>query len=136
MSRHVKHSSDHRTETLRRRLSHLGQIVTMKIWSSMLTAAHLDELTSGEKKIPSEDQKGPTVIAIANGKAESTEEATVYVHDLDVFVAVMLLEDSLAVLSLGLLCEGMGHPMNEKGESLHLCSKMERLQEASLRIMR
>ena len=30
----------------------------------------------------------------ANGHAESTEEATVYVNDLDVFVTIMLLEES------------------------------------------
>ena len=39
----------------------------------------------------------------ASGKAESTEEATVYADDLNVFVTMMLAEDSLAVLSLGLL---------------------------------
>ena len=38
----------------------------------------------------------------ANGKAESTEEATVCVNDLDVSVKMVLLQDSPAVLSLGL----------------------------------
>ena len=36
----------------------------------------------------------------ANGKVESTEEATVYVNDLDVFVTMMPLEDSFALPSL------------------------------------
>ena len=53
--------------------------------------------------------KEPTVIKTASGMAESTEEATGYVDDLDVFVTMMLLEDSAAVLSLGLLCEEMGY---------------------------
>ena len=39
--RHVKTSSDHRTEMMKRRLTHLGQIVTMKIGSSLWSAAHL-----------------------------------------------------------------------------------------------
>ena len=34
--------------------------------------------------------KGPTVISTASGKTESTEEATVYVTDLDVFVTMNL----------------------------------------------
>ena len=38
----------------------------------------------------------------ANGMAGSTEEATVYVNDVDVFVTMMLSEDSTAVPSLGL----------------------------------
>ena len=48
--------------------------------------------------------KETTGITTANGKAGSTEEATVYVNDLDVFVTMMLLEDSPAVLSPGSLC--------------------------------
>ena len=49
------------------------------------------------KEKPSENPKDPTT---ANVKVELTEEATVYVNDLDVFVTMMLLEDSSAVLSL------------------------------------
>ena len=37
------------------------------------------------------------------------EEATVYVKELDLFVTVKLLEDTLAVLSLGKLCEDHGY---------------------------
>ena len=36
-----ENSSDHRTEQVRRKLSHLGQIVTMIVESSLWTAAHL-----------------------------------------------------------------------------------------------
>ena len=67
-----------------------------------------NELTSGEKDTIRRSNE-PTVITTANGKAESTEEATVYVNDLDVFVTMMLLEDSPAVLSLGLFCEQVGY---------------------------
>ena len=37
------------------------------------------------------------------------EEAQVYVHDLDLFVTVQLLEETPAVLSLGKLCEDHGY---------------------------
>ena len=63
-----------------------------------------NELTSGEKETIRRS-KEPTVITTARGAAESTEEATVYVNNLDVFVTMMHLKDSLAVLSLGSLCE-------------------------------
>ena len=66
-----------------------------------------NELTSGEKDTIRRSSEHP-VITTANGKAESTEEATMYVNDLDVSVTMMLLEDSPAVLSLGLFCEELG----------------------------
>ena len=39
---------------------------------------------------------------LANGKAQ------LYVHDLNLFVTVQLFEDTIAVLSLGKLCEDHG----------------------------
>ena len=59
-----------------------------------------NEVTSGEKGIIRRSRE-PTVIMIAKGEAESTEEATVYTNDLDASVTLMLLEDSPAVVSLG-----------------------------------
>ena len=44
--------------------------------------------------------KSPTTVVTANGEVLAKEEATVYVRELDLFVTVMLLEDTLAVLSL------------------------------------
>ena len=43
------------------------------------------------------------------GEVQTNEEAQEYVCDLDLFVTVQLLEDTLAVLSLGKLCEEHGH---------------------------
>ena len=77
-----------------------------------------DELTSGENDTI-ERSKEPTVNTTANGKAESTEEATVYVNDLNVFVVMMLLKDSPEVLSSGLLCEEKGCSYVWKMERLH-----------------
>ena len=51
----------------------------------------------------------PATVVTANGEVPTKEEATVNVRELDLFLAVMLLEDTLAVLSLGKLCEDHGY---------------------------
>ena len=48
--------------------------------------------------------RNPTTVMTAHGEVQTNEEAQVYVHDLDLFVTVQLLENTLAVLSLGNLC--------------------------------
>ena len=72
-----------------------------------------NEFASCEKD-PIRRSKGPTVITTANGKAESTEEATAYVNDLDVFLTMTMLEDSPPVLSLGFLCKEMEYEWIKK----------------------
>ena len=47
--------------------------------------------------------RNSTVVLTANGEMHSREEAQVFVHDLNLFVTVQLLEDTRAVLSLGKL---------------------------------
>ena len=49
--------------------------------------------------------KSPTMVMTANVEVLAKEEATVYVRELDLFVTVMLLENTPAVLSLEKLCE-------------------------------
>ena len=44
--------------------------------------------------------KNPTTVVTANGDVLTREEATVYVKELDLFVTVMLLENTPAALSL------------------------------------
>ena len=51
----------------------------------------------------------PTTVVTANGEVQTKEEATVYVKELDLFVTVMLLEDTPVALSLGKLCEDQGY---------------------------
>ena len=51
--------------------------------------------------------RSPTVMT-ANGEVQTREEATVFVKELDLFVTVILLEETPAVLSLGKLCEDHG----------------------------
>ena len=50
-----------------------------------------------------------TVAVTANGQVQANEEAQVFVHDLDLFVTVQLIVDTLAVLSLGKLFEEHGY---------------------------
>ena len=42
--------------------------------------------------------ESPTTVLTANGEVLTKGESTVYVRELDLFVTVMLLEDTLAVL--------------------------------------
>ena len=49
------------------------------------------------------------MVHTANGEVHSNEEAHVFVHDLNLFVTVQLLEETPAVLSLGKLCEDHGY---------------------------
>ena len=50
-----------------------------------------------------------TVVLTANEEVYTNDEAEVYVRDLNLFVTVQLLEETLAVLSLGKLCEDHGY---------------------------
>ena len=59
------------------------------------------------KKDLSSDEMGtlrrsrtPTTAVTANGEVQTNEEAQVYVHDLDLFVTVQLLEETPVVLSV------------------------------------
>ena len=47
----------------------------------------------------------PTAVITANGSIDTTDGAIVSVKDLDMFVAIQLLEDTPAVLSLGKFSE-------------------------------
>ena len=70
--------------------------------------------------------KSPTTVVAANGEVQTNVEATVYVKELDLFVTVMLLEDTRAVLSLGTLCDDHGYSVEwTSGQSPHLISKWQ-----------
>ena len=68
-----------------------------------------------EKELSSEEMdtlrrsRTPTVVLTANGEEHTHEEAQVFVHDLNLFVTVQLLEETPAFLSLGKLCEDHGY---------------------------
>ena len=50
-----------------------------------------------------------TAVTTANGEVQTSEEAEVFVHNLDLFVTVQILGTTLAVLSLGRPCEEHGY---------------------------
>ena len=63
----------------------------------------------------------------ANGEVPAKEEATVYVRELDLFVTAMLLENTLAVLSLGKLFKEFGCGYHQKsGQKPHLRKKSKK----------
>ena len=53
-----------------------------------------------------------TTVVTTNGEVQTNEEAQEYVHDLDLFVTVQLLEDTLAVLSLASSAKSTGIHMS------------------------
>ena len=53
--------------------------------------------------------KNTTTVVTASGEVQTSEEAQVYVHDLDLFVVVQVLDDTPTVLLLGKLCEDHGY---------------------------
>ena len=54
--------------------------------------------------------KRPTTVVTTNGEVQTKEEeATVCLRELDLFVTMMLLEDTPAFLSHGQLCENHGY---------------------------
>ena len=53
--------------------------------------------------------RSPTTMMTAHGEVQARDEASVFVKELDLFVTVMFLEETLAVLSLGKLCEDHGY---------------------------
>ena len=66
-------------------------------------------MVSKKELYSAEVTRNPTTVMTANGEVQTSEEATVYVKQLDLFVTVMLLEETPAVLSLGKLCEDHGY---------------------------
>ena len=65
------------------------------------------DLSSEELETPRRSRTATTVLT-ANGEVQTNEETQVYVHDLELFVMVQMFDDTLAVLSLGKLCEEHG----------------------------
>ena len=72
--------------------------------------------------------KNPTTVMTANGEVQTREEATENVKELDLFVTVMLLEDTPACVSLGKLCENHGYAFFwTSGQKPHLIKNGKRI---------
>ena len=65
-----------------------------------LNSAELETVTTS---------RSPMTLTTAHGEVQTNEEATVYVRELDIFLTMKLLEDTLAVLSLVKLCDEHGY---------------------------
>ena len=80
----------------------------------------------------------PTTVVTADGSINATEETTVYVKDLDMFVTVQLLQDTPAVLSLGKHCEENGAHTSGTKVKTQILSKITKctLQMRQLRAHR
>ena len=67
-----------------------------------LNSAELETVTTS---------RSPTTVMTANGEVQTTEDATVFVKQFDLFVTIIL-QETPAVLSLGKLCEEHGSPVS------------------------
>ena len=67
----------------------------------------------------------PTTVFTANGEVQTHEEATVYVKELDIFLTMKVLDDTPAVLSIGMLCDETGTPTNGSMVKNHISLKTE-----------
>ena len=70
--------------------------------------------------------RGPTTVMTANGEVRTNKEATIYVKQSDLFVKVMLLQETPAVLSLGNPVRIMGIHTTGKAVRIQISSKMAR----------
>ena len=70
--------------------------------------------------------RSPKTVMTANGEVQTREEATVFVKELDLFVTVMLLEETPAVLFLWKLCEDHGYTTTGPAAKNHISSEMTR----------
>ena len=72
--------------------------------------------------------RSPTTVMTANGEVQTREEATVCVKELDLFVTLMLLEETPAVLSLEKLCKDHGYNYHRtSGQKPHLTNNVKRI---------
>ena len=71
--------------------------------------------------------RSPTTGMTANGEVQTSEEATENVKELGLFVTVMLLEETSAVLSLVKLCEDHGYTYGASGQKPHLIRNGKRI---------
>ena len=67
------------------------------------------EKTKAQRNWNPRQSRNPTTDITADGEVQTNEEAQVYNHDLELFVMEKILENTLAVLFFGTLCEGHCH---------------------------
>ena len=91
---------------------------------------HRQSIDCGSRRFAAQEQetiqksKDATIIMSANVTTHKTEEATLSVNDMDMFVDVQLLEDSPAVLSLENIARRTITSMSRDQGSLHSSPRM------------
>ena len=86
------------------------------------------DLNSGELDTLRVSRNPATVFTI-NGEEQTSEDTTVYVKYLDLFVTVQLLEDTLPVLPLGQLCKDHGYSCGwTRSQKPHLVTNGTKIQ--------
>ena len=72
--------------------------------------------------------RSPTTKMTSNDEMQTIEDTTIHVKDLDLFVTIMFLEETPAVLSLGKLCEDHGQTYHwSSDQKSHLFKKDKRI---------
>ena len=90
------------------------------ISKKVLNSSEMDTLTTS---------RSPTTVIPANGEVQTHKEATVYVKELDIFLTMEVLENTLEVLSLGTLCNENGYSYEWiNGQKPHLIENGIRIQ--------
>ena len=97
-----------------------GKIVVSSVASMHMVSKK--DLNSAEL----ETSRSPTTVMTANGEVQTREEATENVKQLDLFVKVMLLEETPAVLSLGNSVSIMDFHTTGPEVKNHISSEMAR----------
>ena len=89
---------------------------SMHMISKDLSKAEMDTLTKS---------CSPTIVITANGEVQTHEEAIVYVKELDIFLTMKVLENTLEVLSNGKLCDENGYSYKWINGQNHISLKKE-----------
>ena len=104
-----------------------GKRVCGGFWSQYAHGQQKRDLNSAELETM-RTSRSPTTVMTADGEVQTREEAPVYVKELNLFVTVILLEETPAVLSLGKLCEDQGYTYRwTSGQKPHLIRKGKRI---------
>ena len=85
------------------------------------------DLYSGESATM-RTSRSPTTVITANGEVRTNKEATMYFKKLNLFVKVMFLQETPAVLPLEKLCDEHGKTYHWKsGQNPHLINNCKRI---------
>ena len=113
---HGRHSKDISLDSAQERVQSTSVLQT-----EFVSNASSPPMTTSRKR----DSVAPLLMMESDLTPDTTEEPTIYVYELDMFVQVQVLKESPAVLSLGNLCSQNGYSYEwHPGQSHHISSRM------------